>query len=153
VQFRIKSTKITTEYLKSIIETSKLKTSKMASFTSIVKASDFILKTPALRSVFVPASKYFCKFAGYRQMGLKLDDLIHEETPIVQKALKRLPKDEIYKRNFRMLTAAQCGITHHLLPKNEHVKPEEDVPYLLPYLLEAEAEAFEREELDNIKVN
>lgn len=125
----------------------------MASFTSIAKASDFILRTPVLKSIFVPASKFFCQYAGYRQMGLKLDDLIHDEHPIVQKALTRLPKDEIYARNFRTLTAAQCGITHHLLPKNEQVKAEDDVPYLLPYLLEIEAEAFEREELDNIKVN
>lgn len=123
----------------------------MASFTSIVKASDFILRTPALRAVVVPAAKFFVSYAGYRQMGLKFDDLIHEETPVVQKALSRLPKDEIYARNFRMLTAAQCGITHHLLPANEQVKPEEDKPYLLPYLLEIEAENFEREELDNIK--
>lgn len=124
-----------------------------ASFTSIIKASDFILKTPILKSVFIPASNYFCQYAGYRQMGLKLDDLIHDENPIVQKALSRLPKDESYARNFRTLTAAQCGITHHLLPKNEQVKAADDVPYLLPYLLEVEAEAFEREELDNIKVN
>ncbi|CCH45409.1 Cytochrome b-c1 complex subunit [Wickerhamomyces ciferrii] len=125
----------------------------MSSFTSIVKASDFILSTPILKSVFVPASKFFCDYAGYRQIGLKLDDLIHEETPIVQKALTRLPKHESYARNFRTLTAAQCGITHHLLPAKDQVKPEEDKPYLLPYLLEIEAEAFERDELDNIKVN
>nr|P46268.1 RecName: Full=Cytochrome b-c1 complex subunit 7; AltName: Full=Complex III subunit 7; AltName: Full=Complex III subunit VII; AltName: Full=Ubiquinol-cytochrome c reductase complex 14 kDa protein [Cyberlindnera jadinii]AAA86879.1 ubiquinol-cytochrome c oxidoreductase subunit VII [Cyberlindnera jadinii] len=124
----------------------------MASHTSIVKAGDFILRTPVLRSIFVPAAKLFCAYSGYRQLGLKFDDLIHEENPTVQKALSRLPKDEIYARNFRMLTAAQCGITHHLLSADKALKPSEDTPYLLPYLLELEAEAAERVELDNVEV-
>jgi ubiquinol-cytochrome c reductase subunit 7 len=124
----------------------------MATHTSIVKAGDFILRTPALKAIFVPAAKFFCAYAGYREMGLKFDDLIHEENPVVEKALARLPKDEIYARNFRMLTAVQCGITHHLLPAEKAVKPSEDKPYLLPYLLELEAEIAEREQLDNAKL-
>ncbi|CDR41183.1 CYFA0S06e03378g1_1 [Cyberlindnera fabianii] len=124
-----------------------------ATHTSIVKAGDFILRTPALAAVFVPAAKFFCAYAGYREMGLKFDDLIHEENPLMEKALARLPKEESYARNFRMLTAAQCAITHHLLPASKAVKPEEDTPYLLPYLLEAEAEAAERDQLDNIQVS
>ncbi|KAH3684603.1 hypothetical protein WICPIJ_004434 [Wickerhamomyces pijperi] len=124
----------------------------MATHTSIVKAGDFILRTPLLRSIFVPTSHFFIKQAGYREIGLKLDDLIFDETPVVQKALSRLPAKESYARNFRTLTAAQCAITHHLLPKEQWVKAEEDTPYLLPYLLEVEAEVAEREALDNITV-
>lgn len=123
-----------------------------ATYTSIVRAGDFILRTPFLRSVFVPAAKFFTNYAGYREMGLKLDDIIHEENPIVEKAISRLPRDELYARNFRQVTAAQLAITHHLLPKEKAVKAEEDKPYLLPYILELEAEAAEREQLDNITV-
>ncbi|KAH3667760.1 hypothetical protein WICMUC_005292 [Wickerhamomyces mucosus] len=125
----------------------------MATHTSIVKAGDFILRTPILKSIFVPTAKFFINQAGYRELGLKFDDLIFDETPVTQKALSRLPSKEIYARNFRTLTAAQSAITHHLLPKDQWVKPEEDTPYLLPYLLEIEAELAEREELDNITVS
>lgn len=70
----------------------------------------------------------------------------------MQKAISRLPEDEIYARNFRFITAHQCSLSHHLLPANKAVKPEEDKHYLIPYILEAEKEAFEKAELDNIKV-
>lgn len=82
----------------------------------------------------------------------RFNDLILEETPIAQKALSRLPEEEIYARNFRMITAHQCALSHQLLPPSKAVKPEEDSHYLIPYLLEAEKEAFEKVELDNIKV-
>lgn len=71
----------------------------------------------------------------------------------MEKAIQRLPANELYARNFRQLTAAQNAITHHLLPVEKQVKPEEDKPYLLPYLLELEAEAAEREQLNNITVS
>lgn len=124
----------------------------MATHTSIVKAGDFILRTPALKAIFVPAAKVFCSYAGYRQLGLKFDDLIHEENPVVAKALSRLPSEEVYARNFRMLTAIQCAITHHLLPAEKALKPSEDTPYLLPYLLEVEAEIAEKQQLDNAQI-
>lgn len=123
-----------------------------ASFTSIVKAGDFILRTPILKSIFVPTAKFFVSQAGYREMGLKFDDIIHDENPIVEKAVSRLPKSELYARNFRTLTCAQLAITHHLLPKDQAVKAEQDKPYLLPYILELEAEAAEKQQLDNITV-
>lgn len=123
-----------------------------ATFTSIVKTGDFILRTPFLRSIFVPTAKFFVSQAGYRNLGLKFDDIIHDENPIVEKAISRLPKSELYARNFRTLTCAQLSITHHLLPKEEAVKSEEDMPYLLPYILEVEAEAAEKQQLDNITV-
>lgn len=78
--------------------------------------------------------------------------MIAEENPIAQRALSRLPEDEVYARNFRIITAHQCALSHQLLPPSKAVKPEEDTPYLIPYLLEAEKEAFEKKELDNIQV-
>lgn len=43
----------------------------MASITSIVKASDWILSRPTLSKVIIPVAKTFCAYAGYREMGLK----------------------------------------------------------------------------------
>ncbi|SCU98782.1 LAME_0G00540g1_1 [Lachancea meyersii CBS 8951] len=121
-------------------------------FTSIAKMGDFILKTPALSKIVVPVAHQFVKFSGYRKMGLRFDDLISEENDIAQKALSRLPEEESYARNFRMIRAHQSSLTHHLLPKTQWIKPEEDTPYILPFLLEAEAEAKEKAELDNLEL-
>lgn len=122
------------------------------SFTSIAKIGDFILKSPSLSKIVVPVAHQFVKFSGYRQLGLKFDDLLQEESDVGQTALRRLPEDESYARIFRIVRAHQLELTHHLLPKTQWLKPEEDHPYLLPYLLEAEAAAKEKEELDNLEL-
>ncbi|ODV65243.1 ubiquinol-cytochrome c reductase complex 14 kDa protein [Hyphopichia burtonii NRRL Y-1933] len=125
----------------------------MASVTSIVKLSDFILSRPTLSKIVVPAAKAFCAYAGYREMGLKYNDLIADENPIVEKAISRLPEQEVYARNYRMITAHQLALSHQLLPPKKAVQPEEDTNYLIPYILEVEKEAFEKAELDNIQVS
>lgn len=124
----------------------------MASITNIVKTSDWILSQPFLARAITPLAKTFCAYAGYREMGLKFNDLIIEESPVAQKAIARLPADVSYARNFRIITAHQCGLSHQLLPPSKAVKAEEDTHYLIPYLLEAEKEAFEKAELDHIQV-
>lgn len=70
----------------------------------------------------------------------------------MQKAISRLPADEIYARNYRFITAHQLAITHKLLPESKALKASEDTHYLIPYILEAEKEAFEKTELDNITI-
>lgn len=122
------------------------------SFTSIAKVGEYILKSPTLSKICVPVANQYVKFAGYRKLGLTYNDLIAEENPIVQTALKRLPEDEAYARNYRIIRAHQSELTHHLLPKNEWIKAQDDTPYLLPYILEAEAEAIEKAELDNLEI-
>lgn len=124
----------------------------MASITSIVKTADWILSRPFLARIVTPLAKSYCGYSGYREMGLKFDDLILEETPVAQKAISRLPAEVSYARNFRIITAHQCGLSHQLLPAGKAVKPEEDTHYLIPYLLEAEKEAYEKSELDHIVV-
>lgn len=124
----------------------------MASLTSIVKVSDWIVSRPTLARIVRPVAKTFVAYAGYREMGLKFNDLLLEENPVMQKALSRLPEHENYARNFRMITAHQCALLHQLLPPNKAVQPEEDTHYLVPYILEAEKEAFEKAELDNLEV-
>ncbi|CAN3376602.1 hypothetical protein DIURU_002649 [Diutina rugosa] len=124
----------------------------MASITSIVKTADFILSRPTLSKVVVPLAKTFSAYSGYREMGLKFDDIIIEETPIMQTALKRLPAEEKYARVYRQITAHQLALSHELLPAAKAVQPNQDNHYLIPYILEAEKEAFEKAELDNIQV-
>lgn len=70
----------------------------------------------------------------------------------MQKAISRLPADESYARNYRFITAHQLSLSHQLLPESKAVKPEEDTNYLVPYILEAEKEAFEKAELDSIVI-
>lgn len=71
----------------------------------------------------------------------RADDLIPEENDAVQLALKRLPPQEAYDRVFRLRRAfqvvlcdfctasetngSQCSLSHQLLPKDQHTKPEE----------------------------
>ncbi|VEU22504.1 DEKNAAC103405 [Brettanomyces naardenensis] len=124
----------------------------MSTLTLVKKQAEFILNTPILRQIFLPASKVFVKYSGYRNMGLRQDDLLWEENPIVQKAISRLPAEESYARNFRILTAHQLSLSHDVLPDSKAVTPEEDTPFLTPYILEAEAEAREKDELDSIEV-
>jgi len=95
-----------------------------------------------------PLANWYTNAAGYRKLGLRADDLIPEESDTVLLAIKRLPPKEAYDRVFRMRRAFQCSLSHQLLPKEEHTKPEEDVPYLTPLIEEIEAELKEREDLE-----
>ncbi|KAF5099414.1 hypothetical protein D0Z03_001034 [Geotrichum reessii] len=105
-----------------------------ASFASIVKVSEYILSSPFLSKIFVPASKGFVNLSGYRNLGLKLDER------------------ESYDRVYRLLQASQLSLSAKILPKDQAMTAQEDKPYLFPYLLEAEKAAFERATLDNISV-
>ncbi|KAK9356107.1 cytochrome b-c1 complex subunit 7 [Lipomyces doorenjongii] len=107
---------------------------------------------PALAKLITPLQGFLIETNGYRKMGLRYDDLIAEENPIVQKAINRLPPKEYYDRVFRIRRAHQLSLMHQLLPKEEYLKPEEDVRYLTPYILEVEAEMKEREYFDTMAV-
>lgn len=121
----------------------------MSTVTLVKKQADFILKNAFLRPLVLPVAKTFTYLSGYREMGLKLDDLLWEENPTVQKAISRLPTEESYARNYRIITAHQLAASIDILPESKAVKASEDVPYLTPYILEAEAEAAEKEALNN----
>ncbi|KAH8671052.1 cytochrome b-c1 complex subunit 7 [Xylariales sp. PMI_506] len=112
----------------------------------------FVLKRPWLASLLKPVSNWYTNAAGYRQLGLRADDLISEENEDVLKALKRLPPQEAYDRVYRIRRAFQCSVSHKLLPKNEWTKAEEDVPYLLPLINQIKAEHKEKADLDTLTV-
>ncbi|KIV79609.1 hypothetical protein PV11_07160 [Exophiala sideris] len=112
----------------------------------------YILKRPWLKRWMMPLANWYAEAAGYRQLGLKADDLIPEENDIVQLALKRLPPKEAYDRVFRLRRAFQCSLAHQLLPQAERTKPEEDKEYLSPIIRQIEAELKERADLDSVTV-
>lgn len=112
----------------------------------------FVLKRPWLTKMLMPVANWYANAAGYRQMGLRADDLISEDNETVQLALKRLSPKENYDRVYRLRRAAQLSLSHTLLPKSQWTKPEEDVPYILPLIKAIEAEAKEKAALDSMAV-
>ncbi|GAA5992423.1 hypothetical protein JCM10908_000809 [Rhodotorula pacifica] len=110
-----------------------------------------VKQSPGLYRFLKPLAGAYANLAGYRAHGLKYDDILIEENATVQKALGRLNEREAYDRAYRLRVASMCAIAHEELPKNERVKPEEDVRYLKPYVEEIETEQAERNAYDNAK--
>lgn len=124
----------------------------MSTFTQLEKIRKAIYASPALKSIFLPSSRIFTKLAGYRDLGLKTEDIFMEETEVMKTALSRIPADESYKRIYRIAVAFQASLNQQLAAEADRIKPEEDTSYLVPYLLEAEAQQKERADLDNLVV-
>lgn len=108
---------------------------------------------PAVHNMVRPAVNKYIDLVGYRKIGLVYDDIIAEENGIVQKALERLPPRLTYDRMFRHRRAMQLSLSHSILPPEEQTKPEEDIPYLQPYIEEIEREISERKELDAASIS
>lgn len=95
-------------------------------------------------------SEVHTNLMGYRQMGLKFDDLLPEEGELVQEALRRLPPREMQERNFRFKRAFSLTGTHSSLDSSEWIKPEEDLPYLRPLIAQVETEQASKVAFDNM---
>ncbi|KAK4158552.1 cytochrome b-c1 complex subunit 7 [Chaetomidium leptoderma] len=111
-----------------------------------------IAKRPWLMKMIMPIAGWYSNAAGYRQMGLRADDLLVEENEPVLKALGRLSPKESYDRIYRIRRATQLSLQQKILPKNEWTKPEEDVRYLSPILEQLAAEAKEKDALDTLTI-
>ncbi|PAV23727.1 cytochrome bd ubiquinol oxidase [Pyrrhoderma noxium] len=111
-----------------------------------------VKKSRTLYRWIKPLANWYAQLAGYRQMGLKYDDLLIEEREDVQKALGRLTPRQAYDRIYRFRVASQASIMHRDLPKDKWVKPEEDIRYLKPHVEEVHKEDLERAKWDNIQV-
>ncbi|KAI8874123.1 14 kDa subunit of cytochrome bd ubiquinol oxidase [Ramicandelaber brevisporus] len=107
-----------------------------------------IRKSPLLTKLAAPLAKFYFAASGYRKLGLLHDDLIIEENPVVQEAIRRLPEDVKDGRAWRHRVALQLSLEHHELPKEKWTKFEDDVRYLQPYIDEVAAEFKEREMFD-----
>ncbi|KAJ3476094.1 hypothetical protein NLI96_g11398 [Meripilus lineatus] len=99
-----------------------------------------------------PFANWYVNLSGYRKMGLRYDDLLVEERDDVQRALGRLTERENYDRTFRFKRASQASVLHANLPKEQWIKPEEDIRYLRPHVEEVVKEDNERKVWDAISV-
>merc|ERR1712013_173654 len=123
-------------------------TTHITAIMSQPSLAQFVMKRPWMMRWAQPLSNWYLHGAGYRQLGLRADDLIPEESELVQRALKRLSPKESYDRVFRMRRAFQCSLAHQLLPKTE-----DDTPYIPPIIAELEAEVTERQDLEAMVIN
>ncbi|KAF8709389.1 Cytochrome b-c1 complex subunit, partial [Rhizoctonia solani] len=105
-----------------------------------------------LYKFLAPIAQFYARNTGHRQMGLRYDDLLIEERGDVQKAISRLPEDEAYNRAYRQKVAVQQSLLHKNLPKEQWLKPENDIRYLRPYVEQVVKEDQERAEWDTITV-
>ncbi|KAH6986145.1 cytochrome b-c1 complex subunit 7 [Ilyonectria destructans] len=112
----------------------------------------YILRRPWLARLFKPAATWYVNAAGYRQLGLRHDDLLEEENDAAQKALKRISAKDSYERIYRIRRAVQCSYQHKLLPKEQWTTTATDTRYLSPVIEGVKAEMAEKEELDSIAV-
>ncbi|SNX86213.1 probable ubiquinol--cytochrome-c reductase [Melanopsichium pennsylvanicum] len=112
----------------------------------------YVQSSPALMRVLKPVANAYANATGHRQMGLRYDDLIIEESERVQKAISRLPEKEAYDRAFRLRQASQFSVLHRELPKEQWVPAKEDKRYLTPYVQEVANEETERAAWDTVSV-
>ncbi|KAI5478157.1 hypothetical protein MNV49_005421 [Pseudohyphozyma bogoriensis] len=113
------------------------------SFAPLVRANKGLFKA------IKPVADFYAQLSGYRQHGLKYDDILIEENKVVQKALGRLSERESYDRAFRHRVASQASIAHAYLPKDKWVQAKDDVRYLKPFVEEIEKDNTERELFDS----
>jgi ubiquinol-cytochrome c reductase subunit 7 len=112
----------------------------------------YVRSSRTLSKWLKPVATWYANLAGYRKVGLVYDDLLVEERPDVQRALSRLTPREAFDRAFRFKRASQASVLHKDLSQSEWTKPEEDVRYLKPHVLEVAKEDQERGVWDTINV-
>ncbi|KAJ2557822.1 Cytochrome b-c1 complex subunit 7 [Coemansia sp. RSA 1933] len=105
----------------------------------------------AFRALCRPFANTWANLSGYRRLGLRYEDLLREESPIVQEAISRLDRDEIDARNYRHRCAFQLSLSHSELPRSEWTKPEEDYKYLSHIVEEVRLEQVERDAFNSMK--
>ncbi|KAJ3407853.1 Cytochrome b-c1 complex subunit 7 [Chytridiales sp. JEL 0842] len=108
------------------------------------------LRSLRTSKAFAGLAEWHANQMGYRKMGLRYDDLIPDETPIIQEALRRLPPRETQDRIFRFRRAIQLSSQQTVLEPVEWTKPEEDIPYLRPIIDQVESEVASQEAFDNL---
>jgi ubiquinol-cytochrome c reductase subunit 7 len=112
----------------------------------------FIKARPWLKNAIMPVANWYVNAAGYRQLGLRYDDLLEEERVAHKLALNRLSPREQYDRVYRIRRSVQCSVQHKLLPRDQWTKPEEDIRYLQPYINDVHAEIEEKNALDTMTI-
>ncbi|RDB24153.1 Cytochrome b-c1 complex subunit 7 [Hypsizygus marmoreus] len=117
-----------------------------------ISLAPYVKASRTLSTWIKPIANWYANASGYRKYGFKYDDLLVEERPDVQRALSRLTTREKYDRAYRLKRASQASVLHGPLPKEQWLKPEEDVRYLVPHVLDVVKEDAERLKWDTMKV-
>ncbi|KAK0053976.1 cytochrome b-c1 complex subunit 7 [Biomphalaria pfeifferi] len=111
------------------------------------------LKQAVDRNSLLYKLRRWCYYKSYfPELGLRKDDVLLETPytgPIIQEALKRIPKEEFDARNFRILRANQLSMMKTVLPRDQWTVYEEDEPYLWPHIEEVMREKEERRQWDS----
>jgi len=112
----------------------------------------YIRSSRTLTKWVTPIANWYAGAMGYRKYGFKYDDLLVEENPQVQRALKRLTLRENYDRAYRLKRASQASVLHAPLAKSEWTPVSEDVRYLEPHVSDVMKEDQERKTWDTLVV-
>ncbi|KAH8833606.1 cytochrome b-c1 complex subunit 7 [Flagelloscypha sp. PMI_526] len=112
----------------------------------------WVKRSPTLQRLITPIAKWYVGTSGYQKQGLLYDDLIQEESPVVQRAISRLTPREQFDRAFRLKRASHCSVLHRPLPKEQWTTPEQDIRYLTPHIVSVLEEEKERKLWDSLSV-
>ncbi|KAJ1958510.1 Cytochrome b-c1 complex subunit 7 [Dipsacomyces acuminosporus] len=107
-------------------------------------------KNTAFRALCRPLANTWVSLSGYRRLGLRYDDLLREETPLIQEAISRLSREETDARNYRHKRASQLSLSHQELPRAQWTKPADDYQYLSPIIEEVRVEYAERDAFNSM---
>ncbi|KAL3896419.1 MAG: hypothetical protein SGCHY_004084 [Lobulomycetales sp.] len=99
-------------------------------------------------SAMTTLSKKYRNMMGYRQMGLRLDDLLPEENQVVQEAIRRLPPREYQDRIYRHRRALIASAHQDVLPSEQWTTEESDLPYMRDLMKQIEAEIATKQNFD-----
>ena len=102
------------------------------------------------QKMFAAFRNWYVYASGYRQLGLRADDLHMEENSDVSTAISRLSESDQNFRLFRIKRALDLSLKHNILPREEWTTEAEDQLYLTPLIEQAKAERKEREYYDRI---
>merc|ERR1711962_433833 len=122
---------------------------KMAAPAARTVVKDGVAKKGTLMYRFLKW-KYYKSY--FPELGLRTDDtwlVAGHYKPIIQEALRRIPKEEMDARNFRLARANQLVLQKSVLPREEWTDFDTDKPYLVPYIKEVEAELAEKRDWDS----
>ncbi|KAJ3029154.1 UNVERIFIED_CONTAM: Cytochrome b-c1 complex subunit 7 [Siphonaria sp. JEL0065] len=106
------------------------------------------LRTFRASNALTAFSNWHASTMGHRAVGLKEDDLIPDEGPLVQEALRRLSPQETQERLFRFRRAYALSTSQTELEAKDQPPASQDTPYLRPLIDIVEAEIATKENFD-----
>lgn len=105
-------------------------------------------KRPKLHAMMQRVAENYNEKQGYRRHGLFKDDLVPDDHPLVQEALRRLTEQELFDRNFRIKRANELHFRHETLPKEAQPTAKDDVRYLRKHMVQILKEEAEEQKYD-----